>query len=139
MYYIGMRDGTRKKEKGKKKAKTYISNLFFYAQYTWPASKCIQNFKTLAQRGAEKSVTEYVLESKKNGQIKGRIKNLWLILFNTIQLVTTKICTKFQNPKSSSSCEIFDEKELTNRQTLLQKRQKLYTPICFEFRCIIRG
>ena len=27
----------------------------------------------------------------------------------TVQLVIPDACTKFQNPKSSSSCEIFDE------------------------------
>ena len=105
---------------------------------------------------------------------------MWLLFCYTIQLITIKLCTKFQNPKSSSCWEIFDRKKSlqtdrqtdkqtsivtekaktiyplyfigekeneqikglksnmwlekkftdrqTNRQTLLQKRQKLYTP-----------
>ena len=39
------------------------------------------------------------------------------VFCNTKQLITTKPCTKFQNPKSSSCREIFDRKRFTNRQT----------------------
>ena len=47
----------------------------------------------------------------------------------TIQFITIKLCNKIQNPNSSSCWEIFDRKKIkTNRQTLLQKKQKLYTP-----------
>ena len=38
----------------------------------------------------------------KNGQIKGLISNMLLILCNTIQLIIPDVCTKFQNPRSSS-------------------------------------
>ena len=41
-------------------------------------------------------------ERKKNGQIKGLISNMWLVLYYTVQLVIPDVCTKFQNPKSSS-------------------------------------
>ena len=34
----------------------------------------------------------------------------------TIQLITIKLCTKFQNPKSSSCGEIFDRKKKVYRQ-----------------------
>ena len=50
-----------------------------------------------------------LLESKKNRQIKGLISHMWLILYHTVQPVMPDVCTKFQNPRSSSSCEIFDE------------------------------
>ena len=63
----------------------------------------MQNLKTLVQIEAEKSVTEILLERKKNGQIKGLISNMWLILSYTVQLVITKLCTKFHDPRSSSS------------------------------------
>ena len=68
----------------------------------WLSSCCIQNLKTLAQIEAEKSVTEDFVR-KKNGQIKGLISNMWLILCYTVQLVITKLCTKIQDPRSSSS------------------------------------
>ena len=48
------------------------------------------------------------MERKKNGQIKGMISSSMLILFGTIQQVIPNICTKFQNPRRSSSWEIFD-------------------------------
>ena len=46
---------------------------------------------------------KFLLERKKNGQIKGLISNMWLILLYTVQLVIPGVCTKFQNPRSSSS------------------------------------
>ena len=42
-------------------------------------------------------------------QIKGLISNMWLFFCYTIQLITIKLCTKFQNPNPSSCWEIFDE------------------------------
>ena len=35
------------------------------------------------------------LERKKNGQIKGLISHMWLILEYTVQLVIPDVCTKF--------------------------------------------
>ena len=52
---------------------------------------------------------EKLLERKKNGQIKGLISHTWLILYYTIQPVMPDVCTEFQNPRSSSSREIFNE------------------------------
>ena len=46
---------------------------------------------------------ENVMERKKNGQIKGLISDMWLILLYTVQLVIPYVCTKFRNPRSSSS------------------------------------
>ena len=33
--------------------------------------------------------------------IKGLISNMWLFFSYTIQLITIKLCTKFQNPNSN--------------------------------------
>ena len=52
---------------------------------------------------------EKLLIRKKKGQIKGLISRMWLILLYTVQPVIPDVCTRFQNPRSSSSCEIFDE------------------------------
>ena len=52
---------------------------------------------------------EKLLERKKNGQIKGLISHMWLILLYTVQPVIPDVCTKFQNPRSSCSREIFDK------------------------------
>ena len=52
---------------------------------------------------------EKLLERKKNGQIKELISHMWLILLYTAQHVILDVCTKFQNPRSSSSGEIFNE------------------------------
>ena len=64
----------------------------------------VPNFKILSQVVSEKSLTEkkVLLERKKNEQIKGLISQMWLILEYTVQLVIPDVCTKFQNPKSSS-------------------------------------
>ena len=50
-----------------------------------------------------------MLERKKNGQIRGLISHILLILLYTVQPVILDVCTKFQNPRSSSFLEIFDE------------------------------
>ena len=91
----------------------------------------VPNFKILGQVVPEKSLTKIFIFitwseriGKKNGQIKGLIKNMWLILCYTIQLIIPDVYTKFQNPRSSSCCEIFDEKKLTHKR----EKQKLYTP-----------
>ena len=52
---------------------------------------------------------EKLLERKKNGQIKGLLSHMWLILLYTVKPVIPDVCTKFPNPRSSSSCGIFDE------------------------------
>ena len=80
-----------------------------------------------------KFVTEIFIGEKEKWTNKGNDKRRRLILSYTIQQVIPNICTKFQNLKFSSSWEIFDEKKkmfthnTTHPQTLLLKRQKLYT------------
>ena len=47
--------------------------------------------------------TVYPLQTKFAGAIiKGLISNMWLFFCYTIQLITIKLCTKFQNPNSGS-------------------------------------
>ena len=79
-------------------------------------------------------------EESHNGQIKGMISSSILILFYTIQQVIPNICTKFQNPRCSSSWEVFD----TNfpmycigvrdwKRKNGKRRQKLITASWFSF------
>ena len=73
-------------------------------------------------------MTNFFLERKKNGQIQELISNMRLILSYTVQLVIPNVCTKFQNPKSSSFREIFDRKKLTNTHahTQTEKAKTIY-------------
>ena len=59
----------------------------------------------------------------------------------TIQLITSKLCTKFQNPKPLSSCwEIFDgKKKFTDRQTnkqtnIITEKAKTIYPLYTSYR-----
>lgn len=70
---------------------------------------------------------EIWLERKKTGQIKRMISRRRLIFFYTIQQVIPKICTKFRNPRCSSSCENLSHTH-ARTHALLWKRQKIYTP-----------
>ena len=65
---------------------------------------CIQNLKTLALIEAQKSVTEIFIAEKEKWTNKWRDKK------GEAEIIP-KICTKFQNPRFSSSREIVDEKE----------------------------
>ena len=49
-----------------------------------------------------------IRKKEKNGQIKGMISSRLMFLSYTLELIITKLCTKFQNPMSSSSREICD-------------------------------
>ena len=115
----------------KKKAKWALASQFPFTQYTMPSWRFTQNLKTLAPIGAEKSVTEISIGDKENEQIKGLISNMRLFFSYTIQLITIKLCTKFQNPNPSSCWEIFDRKKVyrqTNRQTniITEKAKTIY-------------
>ena len=62
---------------------------------------------------------------------KGTDKQFVAVFCNTIQLITIKLCTKFQNPNSSSCGEILDRKKVykqTNRQTntITEKAKTIY-------------
>ena len=127
MYYIGVRDG--KKQKWKKAAKINLSILIFFPTIYLATLKVYTKFEDWLSQKSRNLWQKFLLEKKKNGQIMGM-----MILSYTIQQVIPNICTKFQNPRFSSSWEIFDGKKSlhththTHIPTLLLNRQKLYTP-----------
>ena len=72
---------------------------------------------------------EIWLERKKTGQIKRMISRRRLIFFYTIQLVIPKICTKFRNPRCSSSCENLSHTHArTHARTHCCGKDKKYIP-----------
>ena len=91
-----------------KDSKNKSQHLGFMSSYTWPLSRCIRNLKTLALIETEKSVTENLIGEKENGQIMEMVSIRRLFLSYTMQQVIPNICTKFQNPRCSCFCEIFD-------------------------------
>ena len=101
MYYIG--------ERWEKEGRINLSFVFCHTIYLATLnvytkfSMCIQNLKTLAPIEAKKFVTENLLGEKEKWTNKGIISSSMLILFYPIQQVIPNICTKFQNPRHSSS------------------------------------
>ena len=65
MYYIEVREG--KKGKWKKRQKLITASWFSFPQYTWPFSRCIQNWR-LALIGAENSMTEIFIGQKEKSE-----------------------------------------------------------------------
>ena len=53
-----------KKKNGKRRQKLISASRFSFLQWTWPLSRCVQNWKTLALIEAEKSVTEIFIGEK---------------------------------------------------------------------------
>ena len=53
---------------------------------------------------------------------------MWLFFCYTIQLITIKLCTKFQNPKSCSCYEIFDRKKSLQTDKHSYRKGKNYIP-----------
>ena len=78
-------------------------NLSTLGSVTWLSSLCIQNLNIVALIDSELIRWKKLLGRKKKGQIKGLISHMWLILLYTVQPVIPDVCTKFQNPRSSSS------------------------------------
>ena len=70
-----------------------------------------QHLKTLAPVGAEKSVTKIFIGEKEKWTSKGTDMQYVTVFCYTIQVITIKLCIKFQNPKSSSCWEILDRKK----------------------------
>ena len=103
MYYIRVRD--EKKEKWKKKAK--INQILFFTHKILGPSQDVYKIGRLAVIGAENSVTKYFLGEKEKWKINGMVSSNMLIIFYTIQQIPN-ICTNFQIPRHSNSCEIFD-------------------------------
>ena len=120
-----------KSKNGKKKAKLISASWFSFPQYTWALSRCIQNLKTLALIEVEKSVTEIFIGEKEKGQIMGMISRRRLILFYTIQQVIPNICTKFQNPRHSSSWEIWPS--LHDPQVNVTRLSHVWQTVCISY------
>ena len=55
----------------------------------------------------------------------GLISNMWLFFCYTIQFITIKLCTKFQNPNQTSCWEIFDEKKNCDRNFIGEKEKTI--------------
>ena len=63
----------------------------------------VPNFMILGQVVPEKSLMEIFVREKEKWTNKGTDKQYVADSFYTVQLVITKRCTKFQDPRSSSS------------------------------------
>ena len=97
MHYIGERDGKTKHRK--RRQNILLVYLCSYTQHTWPPSRFIQDLKKLSQMGAGKYMAELFVREKENWTKKGLVSNMWLPILYTVQLISTKLCTKFQDPK----------------------------------------
>ena len=60
-----------KRKNGKRRQKLLTESCFFFPQYTWPLSRCIQNLNTLSVIGAENSVTKCFIGEKEKWTNKG--------------------------------------------------------------------
>ena len=101
-----------------KEGKINLSILIFFPTIYLAMLKVYTKFEDFgSHRSREICDRNLLLERKKNGQIKGLISRRRLILSYTIQEVIPNICTKFQNPRCSSSWEIFDEKKSLHTHT----------------------
>ena len=98
--------------------------IFFY---TWPPSRCIQNLKTLAYIGFEKSVTEIFVREKEKWKNKltsneyaadSFLDNLSYPTFVPNFIILRQVVAE--------KC-LTEKGYQTDRQTSLQKKQKLYT------------
>ena len=92
----------RKNELLNKEGKMRISNLIFIYTIQFACLKVYTKLKTLAPIEAEKSVTEISAGVKEKRTNKGTDKQYVAVFCYTIKLITIKLCTKFQNHKSSS-------------------------------------
>ena len=106
MCYIGVTEGKIEKE-----AKMSFSIFVFIYKIHLAYLKLYTKFEnTGSNRSREICDRNFHWRERKNEYIKGLISNMWLFFCYTIQLITIKLCTKFQNPNSSSCWEIFDRK-----------------------------
>ena len=100
--------------------------LLFATQYNSSLSSFVPNFRILTlvvaeksltekkfTNGNKKSATEFFIGEKEKWINKGTDKQYVAVFDYTIQLITLKLCTKYQNPNSSSCWEIFDRKKMS--------------------------
>ena len=106
-----------KSKNGKRRQKLISASWFSFPQHTWPLSRCIQILKTLALIEAEKSVTEIFIGEKEKWTNNGndQQEEAGSLLHNSIrqsiQQIIPNIYTTFQNPRFSSSRDIFAKKK----------------------------
>ena len=55
-------------------------------------------FDEAGSNGGWEICDRFLSEKDKNGQTKGLISNMWLIILYTVQLTITKLCTKYKDP-----------------------------------------
>ena len=116
--YVLYKSDRRKKWKLKKGGKMRVSILIFIYKIHFAYLKVYTKFENTGSNRSREICDRNFHWRKKNEQIKGLISNTWLFFFcYTIQLITIKLCTKFQNPKSSSCWEIFDRKKSLQTDT----------------------
>ena len=125
-----------KNDKLKKESKMRISILISIYTIHFAYLKVYTKFEITGSKRSWDICYKFSLERKKNEQIKGLWSNMWLLFCYTIQFITIKLCTKFQNTKSSSCWEIFDRKKSlkTDRQTdnhIYRKGKNYIPPIYF--------
>ena len=80
-------------------------------------------------------MTEISIGEKEKWTNKGTDKQYVTVFCKTIQLITIKLCAKFQNPYPSRCWEIFDGKTLKDRQTnIITEKAKTIYPLYFSYR-----
>ena len=119
MYYIRVTEG-----KIEKRGQMRISIIIFIYTIQFAYLKVHTKFENTVSNRSWEICDRNFHWKKENEQIKGLISNMWLLLCYTIHLITIKLCTKYQNHKSSSCWEIFDRKKFSDRQTNKQQTEK---------------
>ena len=109
--YVFYRSDRRKHWKfEKKEGKMKISILVLINTIHFAHMKVYTKFENTGSNRRRGICDRNFHWSEKNDQMKGLISSMWLFSGYTIQLITIKLCTKFQSPNSSSCWEIFDRK-----------------------------
>ena len=100
--YVIYKSERRKKWKLEKRRQNEDKHLNFHLHSTLCLLEGVHKIlKHWLQKELRNLWQNFPLERKKNEQIKGLISNMWLFYCDTIQLITIKLCTKFQNPNPS--------------------------------------
>ena len=108
MCYKGVTEGNIEKE-GKMSFSIFIFIYTIHLAYL----KVYTQFKNNGSNRSWEICDRYFIEEKVKWTNKGTDMQYVAVFFcYTIQPITIKLCTKFQNPKSSSCWEIFDRKKV---------------------------
>ena len=130
MYYISERWEKAKIEKEGKNESQHLGLLFH--NILGHSEGVYKIWRFWLSWGWRNLWQKFWLERKKKGQIKGMVSRRKLSLSYTMQQVIPNICTKFQNPRCSSSWEISDRKKVyTHTHTHCYGKGKNYIPLIF--------